>query len=104
MDVVKTAAHGDKLRALLQNPKLPRADLPRVQTTIARYEKWIKSLETAPGKGSTLIGTLVAALNEYKQHVELDLIFDAGGDFLYRQKGQLKLDNTILEEFLPYLF
>ncbi len=29
--------------------------------------------------------------------------FDSENDFLYRQKGQLKLDNTILEEFLPLL-
>jgi hypothetical protein len=29
------------------------------------------------------------------------LIFDSSDNFLYRQKGQLKLDNTILEEFLP---
>ncbi|MBN1487286.1 MAG: Bpu10I family restriction endonuclease, partial [Anaerolineae bacterium] len=31
------------------------------------------------------------------------LIFDSEQDFLYRQKGQLKLDNTIIEEFLPML-
>ncbi|MEO1186882.1 MAG: Bpu10I family restriction endonuclease, partial [Cyanobacteria bacterium J06636_27] len=31
------------------------------------------------------------------------LIFDSTDNFLYRQKGQLKLDNTILEEFLPQL-
>ncbi|ECR9820372.1 Bpu10I family restriction endonuclease, partial [Salmonella enterica] len=33
-----------------------------------------------------------------------DLIFQSKGDFLYRQNGQLKLSNSILEEFLPYLF
>ncbi|MGQ4809784.1 hypothetical protein NKDENANG_03215 [Candidatus Entotheonellaceae bacterium PAL068K] len=41
--------------------------------------------------------------NRYKTFVELDLIFDSPENFLYRQKGQLKLDNTILEEFLPQL-
>ena len=51
-----------------------------------------------------MLQTLVDALNSYKRYIELDLIFDADQDFLYRQKGQLKLDNTILEEFLPYLF
>jgi hypothetical protein len=35
--------------------------------------------------------------------IELDLIFDSPDNFLYHQKGQLKLDNTILEEFLPQL-
>ncbi len=43
------------------------------------------------------------ATNRYKMFVELDLIYDSPADFLYRQKGQLKLDNTILEEFLPQL-
>ncbi|MEC4895846.1 MAG: Bpu10I family restriction endonuclease [Oscillatoria sp. PMC 1051.18] len=31
------------------------------------------------------------------------MIYDSTNNFLYRQKGQLKLDNTILEEFLPRL-
>jgi hypothetical protein len=46
---------------------------------------------------------LVDITNRYKRFVELDLIFDSPENFLYRQKGQLKLDNTILEEFLPQL-
>jgi hypothetical protein len=46
----------------------------------------------------------VEALNDYKLYIELELIFNATDDFLYRQKGQLKLDNTVIEEFLPYLF
>jgi len=46
---------------------------------------------------------MVELLNEYKLKVEVDLIFDSQDNFLYRQKGQLKLDNTILEEFLPRL-
>ena len=46
---------------------------------------------------------LVALVNDYKRFIELDLIFDSADNFLYRQKGQLKLDNTIIEEFLPHL-
>ncbi len=46
---------------------------------------------------------MVKALNHYKRSVDLDLVFDSKDDFLYRQKGQLKLDNTILEEFMPWL-
>jgi hypothetical protein len=49
------------------------------------------------------VDRLVEATNRYKIFVELDLIFDSPEDFIYRQKGQLKLDNTILEEFLPHL-
>ena len=46
---------------------------------------------------------MVDILNKYKQYIELNVIFESENDFLYRQKGQLKLDNTIIEEFLPIL-
>lgn len=104
MQVTKTAAHGDKLKALLLNTKLPQSDRARVEAAIAKYNEWITQIRTAPGKGDALLSCLVNHLNEYKKYIELNLIFDADDDFLYRQKGQLKLDNTILEEFLPYLF
>lgn len=42
-------------------------------------------------------------LNEYKLYVDVSLIFDSSDDFLYRQKGQLKIDNTVVEAFLPIL-
>ena len=38
-----------------------------------------------------------------KTYIDPDLVFDSSDTFLYRQKGQLKLDNTIVEEFLPWL-
>lgn len=104
MQVVRVAAHGDKLKALLGNSKMPASDRNRVETAVARYEEWIATLEGAKGDSTTMMATLVDALNNYKRYIELDLIFDSEDDFLYRQKGQLKLDNTILEEFLPYLF
>ena len=46
---------------------------------------------------------MVSLLNDYKLYVDLNLIFDSPNDFLYRQKGQLKIDNSIIEEFLPIL-
>ncbi len=46
---------------------------------------------------------LVTRLNEYRLWVDVELIFDSEDNFLYRQKGQLKLDNSIIEEFLPRL-
>jgi hypothetical protein len=46
---------------------------------------------------------MVKLLNKYKDFVEVDLIASRGSDFIKRQKGQLKLDNSILEEFLVYL-
>ena len=55
------------------------------------------------GSGSQLVEPLTEILNRYKLFIDLDLVFDSDDDFLYRQKGQLKLDNTVIEEFLPWL-
>lgn len=101
--VILPAPHFSKLKALLENRRLPAADRPGVEEAVRRYEQWIAELQAVkPGlKGS--VEKLVESTNRYKMFIELDLIFDSPKDFLYRQKGQLKLDNTILEEFLPQL-
>lgn len=102
MPVLPTS-HGDKLRALIQNEKLPMKDRPRVEGAIERYEEWLRQMGAARGTYQETINTMVSLLDGYKRSVELDLVFDSSQDFLYRQKGQLKLDNTIIEEFLPIL-
>jgi len=104
MYVVKTAAHGDKLKALLINVKLPIADRKRVELAIEKYEEWIEKINSIKRGHENILKALVTAINEYKLFIELELIFNSEEDFIYRQKGQLKIDNTILEEFLPYLF
>jgi len=96
--------HLDKMKALLENRRLPATDKPRVEAALKRYREWITDLEAVKGGQRGAVQGLVDATNRYKSSVELDLIFDSPGEFLYRQKGQLKLDNTILEEFLPQLF
>ena len=95
--------HLSKLQALLRNDQLPEADRPQVEGALERYEDWIRELVSIPLGEKNSITDLVDATNRYKNFVELDLIFDSAEDFLYRQKGQIKLDNTILEEFLPQL-
>lgn len=95
--------HMDKLKALLRNPRLPTADKPRVEEAVQRYNDWISELQRIKPGQKNSVRQLVEATNRYKTFIELDLIFDSPENFLYRQKGQLKLDNTILEEFLPQL-
>lgn len=95
--------HGDKLRALLGNEKLPQDDRARVQDAIERYEGWLGEIEDVVARGDNLVDDLVSLLNVYKLSIDVDLVFDSNNDFLYRQKGQLKIDNTVLEEFLPQL-
>ncbi|MBN1900885.1 Bpu10I family restriction endonuclease [Candidatus Sumerlaeota bacterium] len=95
--------HFSKLKALLENPRLPVQDKPRVEEALVRYREWIKELESVPTGRKGAVQKLVDTTNKYKAFIELELIFDSPEDFLYRQKGQIKLDNTILEEFLPHL-
>jgi hypothetical protein len=93
--------HGDKLIALLENGKLPKGDIEKLKEAIQKYKEWVASFEQIHGNSSSKIEQCVKSLNAYKNFIEIDLIFCSKDDFLYRQKGQLKLDNTVLEEFLP---
>lgn len=95
--------HGDKIRALQKNKKLPLEDREKVQEALERYEEWRHQLQSVSGTSQEILTQMVDLLNQYKKDIELNLIFDSHQNFLYRQKGQLKLDNTILEEFLPLL-
>lgn len=95
--------HRDKLEALIRNPKLPQEDKSCVKEALERYQHWMKSLDSLKTTGDDLLVEMVKLLNEYKFFIEFELIFCSKADFLYRQKGQLKIDNTILEEFLPRL-
>ncbi|MEC9291344.1 MAG: Bpu10I family restriction endonuclease [Pseudomonadota bacterium] len=103
-DIKYATPHGDKLKALVSNNKLPEEELGRVSEQINIYDTWVNDMNSLESEGEELLGDLVKLLNSYKKSVEFDLIYCAETDFLYRQKGQLKLDNTILEEFLPRLF
>ena len=93
--------HYTKLTACLNNRRLPEADKERLEEAIRKYHEWITDMESIERGQADTIEKLVEATNRYKRFIELDLIFDSPDNFLYRQKGQLKLDNTILEEFLP---
>ena len=95
--------HLEKLTATFSNEKLPERDKPKLEEAIERYKDWISRLRTVTGSPDEIVKKMVELLNQYKLYIEVELIFDSEGDFLYRQKGQLKLDNSIIEEFLPYL-
>jgi hypothetical protein len=97
------APHFDKLNALLQNDKVPSTDKPRIERFIENYKTWIAALESVRAKNEERLREMVRLLNAYRNAVDIDLIFDSDQDFLYRQKGQLKLDNSVIEEFLPRL-
>ncbi|HJT76762.1 MAG TPA: Bpu10I family restriction endonuclease [Gemmataceae bacterium] len=96
--------HLEKLTATHENDKLPACDKPRIERAIVRYTEWTKALDAVRGRTpDERLNKLVALLNDYRLWVDVELIFDSEDNFLYRQKGQLKLDNSIIEEFLPRL-
>ena len=100
---VRPTPHKSKLEELLVNQKLPEGDVPRVEAALRRYDKWIDDMTTLTTVGEDKVRDLVRLLNEYKRSVEVDLVWDSDHDFLFRQRGQLKVDNSVLEEFLPWL-
>ncbi|MDR1196616.1 MAG: Bpu10I family restriction endonuclease [Endomicrobium sp.] len=101
---MKKGVHGEKLIATRNSDKLPKSDIERLDKAIKIYEKWVNDLFAVEDADiSIIIHKMVKLLNQYKNYIDLELIFDSPNDFLYRQKGQLKLDNTVLEEFLPIL-
>lgn len=95
--------HLDKLNAALQNNKMPEYEIPRIKEAVNRYNQWIEHMNQVEGNRDNVVTELVALFNDYKFYIDFDLIFCSENDFLYRQKGQLKLDNTVIEEFVPYL-
>ena len=101
--MIRPTPHGSKLRELISNTKLPSEDLPAVERAVENYNAWISNMSSLTSSGEDRVRDLVALLNGYKRHIEVDLVWDSQNDFIYRQKGQIKLDNSIIEEFLPWL-
>jgi hypothetical protein len=95
--------HGKKIDKLLARRKTPPSDKPRLQAAKDRYLAWAKEMEELTLEGEALLQRLVELLNAYKRYIEVDLIYDSPEDYLYRQSGQHKVSNSILEEFLPRL-
>jgi hypothetical protein len=95
--------HLDKINAAIENDKMPEAAISELNGLLDIYRKWISDMAAVTGDRDKVIKELVSLFNGYKFYVDFDLIFSSSEDFLYRQKGQLKLDNTVIEEFLPHL-
>lgn len=96
--------HGEKIVAAIENEKTSINDKERLRKALNKYDVWISALNAVDGYSvEHIIEKMVKLLGDYKYYIDIDLIFDSPEDFLYRQKGQLKLDNTIMEEFVPIL-
>lgn len=94
--------HKDKLIAAINNPKAA-ADRELLREAYTLYETWVAKLAALTSRGDQRVEEMTALLNEYKDTLEVELIIHKGSDFLKRQKGQMKLDNSVIEEFLIHL-
>lgn len=92
--------HLDKLEAAIRNPKCEREDVLLLEEARERYRTWKSAITAAAGRGKPRVVAMTQLLNEYKNFIEVELIAARGSAFIKRQKGQLKLDNSVLEEFL----
>jgi hypothetical protein len=99
--MIKTP-HKEKLLKAIDNQKC-KDDIDILREAENAYFKWISKLDSLTSSGKDRVLEMTKALNEYKDFVEVELIAKKGSDFIKRQKGQLKLDNSIMEEFLIHL-
>jgi hypothetical protein len=94
--------HKEKLLAAINNPKCSD-DLAILKESLSAYDKWIQQTMSLKSKKRDRVVEMTRLLNEYKDYLEVELIAKRGTDFIKRQKGQLKLDNSVFEEFLIHL-
>jgi hypothetical protein len=94
--------HRDKLIAAINNPKA-KNDRGLLEAAHKAYKTWISELSKLKTVGDERVSNMTKLLNDYKDYLEVDLIAKDGSSFIKRQKGQLKLDNSIMEEFLIHL-
>lgn len=92
--------HLDKLDAALRNKKCDATDISLLQEAKERYVTWKADMAASTGEGKDLVIALTKHLNDYKDFLEVEILARRGTPFLKRQKGQLKLDSSVLEEFL----
>jgi hypothetical protein len=97
--------HGNKIAAAIANPKATQQDKDLLDEIQKAYEEWVTELVTAiPGESpEARVRRQAELLNDYKFFVEVDCVAKRGSAWLKRQKGQLKLDSSIIEEFLIHL-
>ena len=92
--------HKDKLIAAMRNPKCPKEDISLLSQAKELYDIWKEAVSSLNSTGKKRVEDLTRLLNGYKNYIEVEVIAKQGSAFIKRQKGQLKLDNSIMEEFL----
>src|SRR5271157_445283 len=66
-------------------------------------DKLVAEMRRVEVTGKDRVVELTRLMNSYKDNLEVELIMKSQSSFLIRQKGQLKLDSSVIEEFLIHL-
>lgn len=101
----RSTPHLNKILAAINNPKASDEDRALLEEIRDRYREWAVALDAViPGEEPhARVLRQAKLLNDYKFFVEVECVARRGSAWLKRQKGQLKLDNSIIEEFLIHL-
>lgn len=101
----RSTPHLNKIQAAAGNPKASDADRALLAEIADRYREWATALDAVvEGEDpQTRVHRQAGLLDAYKFFVEVECVARRGSAWLKRQKGQLKLDNSIIEEFLIHL-
>lgn len=104
---MKPGRHGKALENTLANQRTPKCDHDTLKNALFWYRGWVErmddfilQLKQCELTSENYICEMVNNLNQYKMLIDMELIYDSQENFLYRNKGQLKLCSTIMEEFL----
>jgi hypothetical protein len=92
---MRKTPHKEKLLAAMANPKC-KDDVPVLNEALHAYQDWINKMNSLTSTDKQKVKEMTDLLNEYKDYLEVELIARRGSPFIKRQKGQLKLDNTVL--------
>ncbi|RLG20454.1 hypothetical protein DRN74_05465 [Candidatus Micrarchaeota archaeon] len=99
-----TTPHREKLLKALKNPKCPAADKKLLERALVLYEEWVENMKNLSTKGQRRIVEMTELFNSYKYSLEVELILSKGTPFIKRQRGQLKIGGSAIEEFFVHLF
>lgn len=101
----RSTPHLNKITAAAANPKASDEDRALLGEIRERYHEWASALDavTDGEEPQARVHRQAKLFNEYKFFVEVQCVARRGSAWLKRQKGQLKLDNSIIEEFLIHL-
>lgn len=100
MASIELRPHLEKLKAAISNPKCSDTDVRLLKEALELYKEWDNKLTSLTSKGKERVKQMVDLLNWYKNKLEVEMIVGRKAEFLRRQRGQLKLESSVLEEFL----